>query len=68
MFCAQRAPNYQYRHDRVDWHTNSMPLAGKQDTIDNRKIIQNLNGTDSPHLNQNYLNGINRTLSVILID
>ena len=51
-FCAQSAHDKYYRHERMDWHTNFMPLLERLDTSEFICFIRIVNETDSPELNQ----------------
>ena len=57
MFCAQGAHDKYYRHDRMDWLTNSMPPTKKWDPNECRIFIQNLSSTDSTEVNKVSYNG-----------
>ena len=57
LLCAQGAHDKFYRHDRMEWHTNSMPLAKEMDPKESKTLIRNFNGTGSSELNQISYNG-----------
>ena len=56
VLCAQGAHSNYDRHDRKDWHTNSMPLPKELDPDECKNIILNLNWTDT-ETNQKSYNG-----------
>ena len=47
VFCALGAYDKKSRHDRMDWHNNTMPLPKQVDPNDCKYSIQNLKDTDS---------------------
>ena len=57
IYCVQGALDRRYRQDRMDWHTNSMPLPKKLDTNEWKTVIRIINVTDSAALNQNFYMG-----------
>ena len=37
-FCAQSAHHRKYRHERIDWHTKSLPLPKKLETNEKKRF------------------------------
>ena len=56
-FCAQGAHYIYHKHDRMGWHTISMPLPKELHPNEGRRNIRKFNRTDSAELNQNFCRG-----------
>ena len=50
-FCDEGAHHKLHRHNRIVWHTTSMPLANELEPSECKNIIRSLNGTESAGLN-----------------